>query len=47
MTKLTQKEIRAMIRNGAAEDCTNAPHETAYALNHLNKGGLFCGRVRD
>lgn len=29
MTKLTQKEIRAMIRNGAAEDCTNAPHETA------------------
>ena len=29
MLKLTQGEIRAMIRNGAAEDCTNAPCETA------------------
>ena len=44
MTKLTQKEIRAMIRNGAAEDCTNAPLETAYALNHLNKVAYSAGK---
>lgn len=43
MTKLTQREIRTMIRNGAAEDCTNAPHETAYALNHLNKVAYSAG----
>lgn len=43
MTKLTQKEIRAMIRNGAAEDCTNAPRELAYELNHLNKVAYSAG----
>lgn len=44
MTKLTQREIREMIRNGVAEDCTNAPQETAYALNHLNKVAYSAGK---
>ena len=44
MTKLTLREIRAMIRSGAAEDCTNAPRETAYALNHLDKVAYSAGK---
>ena len=43
MTKLTQRKIREMIRNGAAEDCTNAPSELAYELNHLNKVAYSAG----
>lgn len=43
MTKLTQREIREMIRNGSAEDCTNAPRELAYELNHLNKVAYSAG----
>ena len=44
MLKLTQGEIREMICNDAAEDCTNAPRETAYALNHLNKVAYSVGK---
>ena len=43
MRKYTQKELRHLVRLGAAEDYTNKPSECAYILNRLEKVGYSTG----
>ncbi len=43
MRKYKQKELRDLVRLGAAEDCTNKPSECAYILNRLEKVGYSMG----
>lgn len=43
MKKYTQKELRDLVRLGAAEDYTNKPAEYMYTLRLLDKVGYSTG----
>ena len=43
MRKYKQKELRELVRLGAAEDYTNKPSECAYILNRMEKVGYSTG----
>ena len=43
MRKYKQKDIRDIVRMGAAEDYTNKPIECAYILNRMEKVGYSMG----
>ena len=43
MRKYTQKELRELVRLGAAEDYTNKPSEYIYTLHRLEKIGYSSG----
>lgn len=43
MKKYTQKELRQLVRLGAAEDYTNKPADYMYTLRRLEKVGYSSG----
>ena len=43
MRKYTQKELRQLVRLGAAEDYTNKPADYMYTLRRLEKVGYSSG----